>query len=173
LVAKLPNAKAVALCKVAYREHYRSRNVLVVEDNVDDVKLLQVAAETAPEGVSFHVVRDGEQAMAFLNGEGQYADRHAHPFPDLVLLDISLPGVSGFEVLAWIRQHREFGRLKVFVWTDAGDPATLEKARKAGADRFVPKSMSFVRGGMAGLVLGISQAIVAAGEAQNVTAASR
>ena len=68
--------------------------------------------------------------------------------------------MNGFEVLAWIRQQPELNALKVFVWTDAGDPATLDRAIKAGANRFVPKSVSFVRGGLAGLVRGISQAIL-------------
>jgi CheY-like chemotaxis protein len=143
---------------------YFVQNVLVVEDNGDDADLLRVAAEKAPEAVSFHVVTDGEQALAYLRGEGQYADRHAHPFPDLVLLDISLPGMNGIEVLSWIRQHSEFGRLKVFVWTDSGDPGTLDRALKAGANRFVPKSVAFVRGGLTGLVRGMSQAILDSAE---------
>ena len=84
--------------------------------------------------------------------------------PDLVLLDLSLPGLNGFDVLGWIRQHPELKALKVFVWTDAGDPATLERATKMGANRFVPKSVAFVRGGLAGLVHGISQAILDASE---------
>jgi CheY-like chemotaxis protein len=135
-----------------------------VEDNGDDADLLRIAAETAPEVVSFHIVQDGETALAYLKGEGQYADRQAHPLPDLVLLDITLPGMNGFDVLAWIRQHPVFGTLKVFVWTDSGDPATLDRAIKAGVNRFVPKSALFVRGGLAGLVRGISQAILASPE---------
>ena len=143
---------------------YSTQNVLVVEDNVDDADLLRIAAETAPEAVSFHIVQDGETGLAYLKGEGQYADRHAHPLPDLVLLDITLPGMNGLDVLAWIRNHPDFGTLKVFVWTDSGDPAMLERAIKAGANRFVPKSASFVRGGLAGLVRGISQAIAGISE---------
>jgi CheY-like chemotaxis protein len=140
------------------------RNVLVVEDNVDDVELLRLAAKAAPDAVAFHVVGDGEQALAYLNGEGQFADRQAHPLPDLVLLDISLPRMNGFEVLAWIRAHSEFSALQVFVWTDSGDRETLDRAIKAGANRFVPKSVSFVRGGLAGLVRGISEAILRSAE---------
>jgi CheY-like chemotaxis protein len=138
---------------------YFVQNVLVVEDNGDDVELLRIAAEAAPEAVSFHIVPDGEAALDYFKGQGQYADRHAHPLPDLVLLDITLPGMNGLEVLSWIRKHPEFGSLQVFVWTDSGDPAMLERATKAGANRFVPKSVAFVRGGLAGLVRGISQAI--------------
>jgi len=145
-------------------KRYLTQNVLVVEDDNDEAELLRVAADKAPEAVSFHIVGDGETALAYLQGKGQYADRHAHPFPDLVLLDISLPGMSGFDVLAWIRQHPELSTLKVFVWTDSGDPLTLERAIKSGADRFVPKSVSFVRGGLTGLVRSMSQAIRSAHE---------
>ena len=149
----------MALWVVSAREQNGSKNVLVVEDSADDVELLLIAARTAPDAVSFHIVRDGEQAAAYLKGEGQFADRKAHPFPNLVLLDLSLPGMDGFEVLSWIRQHPELNSMKVFVWTDSGDPGALDRAIRAGANRFVPKSVSFVRGGLAGLVRGIAQAI--------------
>lgn len=142
------------------RARYTPRNVLVVEDNADDVELLKLAAEAAPDTVCFHIVGDGEQALAYLKGESQFADRHAHPFPDLILLDISLPGIDGFEVLGWIRARPEFSALPVFVWTDSGDRETLDRATRAGANRFVPKAVSFVRGGLAGLVRGISEAIL-------------
>ena len=133
--------------------------MLVVEDSADDVELLLRAADKAPEAVSFRIVGDGETAVAYLGGEGQYGDRNAHPLPDLVLLDLGLPGMDGFAVLGWIRQHPKFSALRVFVWTDSGDPGTLDRALRIGANRFVPKSVSFVRGGLAGLVRAIAEAI--------------
>jgi CheY-like chemotaxis protein len=140
----------------------------VVEDNADDAELLQIAARTAPDAVSFHIVRDGKEAVGYLQGEGQFGDRQAHPFPDLVLLDISLPGMDGFEVLAWIRAHPEFKALQVFVWTDSGDRETLDRAARAGANRFVPKSVAFVRGGLVGLVRSISESIVGSVEKEGL-----
>jgi CheY-like chemotaxis protein len=163
---QLPNCGDVSQYGVSAKVREGSQIVLVVEDNADDLELLRIAAKSAPEAVSFHIVLDGEQATAYLKGEGEFADRHAHPFPHLVLLDLSLPGMNGFEVLAWIRSHPELSTLRVFVWTDSGDPVTLERAIKAGANRFVPKSVAFVRGGLAGLVRGISQAILEATEAE-------
>ncbi len=136
------------------------KTVLVVEDNADDAELLRLAAQKGGRGLAFHFVPDGEQAIAYLKGEGQFADRRAHPFPELVLLDLWLPGKDGFEVLAWVRQHPELKGLKVFVWTDAGQPQILDRATRAGADRFVPKSLVFVRGGLAGLMGGILQALM-------------
>ena len=165
---QLRERKVVASYDVFAEGRYVSQTVLVVEDNPDDVELLQVAAGAAPDAVSFHIVQDGEQAVAYLKGEGQFADRQAHPLPELVLLDLSLPGMDGFAVLSWIRQHPEFSELKVFVWTDSGDPGALDRAIQAGANRFVPKSVSFVRGGLAGLVRGISQAIPRSAEEERV-----
>ena len=143
-----------------------------MEDNPDDTDLLRIAAKSAPGAVSFHIVENGESALLYLEGQGEYADRHSHPFPDLVLLDLSLPGMSGFEVLTRIRQHPQFGTLKVFVWTDSGDPTALERALKAGANRFVPKSISFVRGGLAGLVREMSKAILSCPEMHNASGQS-
>ena len=142
----------------------RLKTVLVVEDNADDAALLRLAAEKGGGDLSLHFVPGGEQAIAYLKGEGQFADRGAHPFPDLVLLDLWLTGMNGFEVLAWVRQQPELKSLKVFVWTDAGQRDILERATQAGADRFVPKSLVFVRGGLEGLIGGISQALIGSGE---------
>jgi CheY-like chemotaxis protein len=151
-------------------ERDKRKKVLVVEDNSDDVELLQIAARAAPDAVSFHIVGDAEQGQAYLKGEGQYADRKAHPFPDLILLDLGLPGMNGFDLLAWIRAHPEFNALTVFVWTDSGDRGTLDRAAKAGANRFVPKSVAFVRGGLAGLVRAISEAIPKPAEKDGLSA---
>jgi len=150
----------------------RLRTVLVVEDNKDDVCLLERATRQVRTALAFHSVPSGEEAIAYLNGEGQYADRKAHPLPDLVLLDIGLPGMSGLEVLSWIRSQPQLRELKVFVWTDAGEPELLERATQAGANRFVPKSVAFVRGGLAGLISGIAQAIAGPAESRGSSAAT-
>jgi CheY-like chemotaxis protein len=135
------------------------RVVLVVEDNPRDAGILQYAADKAPAGLAFYFVTSGEEAIAYLEGEGAFANRQAHPLPDLVLLDLGLPGISGFEVLSWIRHHPLLNGLKVFVWTDAGEPEVIERAAWAGANTFVPKSVAFVRGGLTGLMGDIAQAL--------------
>jgi CheY-like chemotaxis protein len=137
----------------------RLKIVLVVEDSADDVRLLERASRQVPGGLAFHSVPSGEEAIAYLKGEGPFADRKAHPIPDLVLLDVGLPGMDGFDVLTWIRTQPELKDLKVFVWTDAGQPEVLHRATQAGANRLVPKSVAFIRGGLVGLISGIAQAI--------------
>ena len=130
------------------------RSILVVDDTPANLQLL-----------SDMLKEKGYKIRPAPNGELALRAARITP-PDLVLLDITLPSMNGLDLLAWIRQHPDFSTLKVFVWTDSGDPAVLERALKAGANRFVPKSASFVRGGLAGLVRGISKAILNPAEKQ-------
>jgi len=116
------------------------KTVLVAEDDPNDVRLLELAAQQfSAEEIKFQVVRDGEEAVAYLSGEGAYADRQTHPLPDLVLLDVRMPKLDGFQVLQWIRGRSDLTRLKVFVWADSQFHSDVQQAVKSGADRVIPK----------------------------------
>ncbi len=117
--------------------------VLVVEDNPNDAALVRTAAGRACPDIGFRFLTDGLQALAYLAGDGDFADRRAHPFPDVVLLDVRLPGLDGFEVLEHIRLFRHCSRLKVLLWSDAFDPCVAPLAKAAGAHDFVPKPSTF------------------------------
>ena len=78
-------------------------NILLAEDNQDDATLFRRALDKANVPVNLQIVSDGEQAIAYLKGESQYADRATHPIPDFLLLDLNMPRKNGFEVLEWIR----------------------------------------------------------------------
>ncbi|MEQ1945563.1 MAG: response regulator [Bryobacteraceae bacterium] len=83
--------------------------ILVVEDNRADVKLLRCALETTGDWkVDLTVVGDGDKAVAYLEQSGAYGDRIR---PDLVILDLNLPKRTGPEILRWIRTHSELYRL--------------------------------------------------------------
>ena len=117
----------------------QQKTVLVVEDSEDDLFLIQKAVEKAKCDLSFRYVRDGEEAIAYLQGAAPYGDRGAHPFPAVVLLDLGMPKVDGFEVLGWIRSTRLCEDVEVFVVTGHDDPAKLERAKQAGADKIISK----------------------------------
>ena len=91
----------------------RSVTILLVEDEPNDAVLAQIALQRIIPGVSLPVVSDGIQAVEYLKGTGPYADRSLYPFPDVVLLDLKLPLLDGFEVLRWIRQQPELKFLPV------------------------------------------------------------
>jgi CheY-like chemotaxis protein len=135
-----------------------SKAVLVVEDNADDVALLEIAARKASGGVLFHFARDGAEALAYLRGEGGFADREQFPIPELVLLDLRLPEIDGFAVLKWIRNHPKLKHLKVFVWSGVEPVEQREQAKQAGADMFIPKPLHL--DGLIELVGGIARTLM-------------
>ena len=80
--------------------------ILLVEDNDDDVFFLRRAVTRSGVNCALQIVRDGQQALDYLQGNGLYADRDKYPLPVLVFLDLKLPYIHGFEVLVWIRSNR-------------------------------------------------------------------
>ncbi len=119
------------------------RLILHVEDDVHDVKLVELAFER--EGLDFPVQRlsTGREAIAYLKGEGKYGDRHKHPIPALVLLDLKLPYLMGLEVLAWIRGHPQLRRLLVFMLSSSYLPQDIASAYDLHANAFLVKPGSF------------------------------
>jgi CheY-like chemotaxis protein len=114
-------------------------NILLAEDNEDDVLLLRMAFKKAGATSRLHVAQDGEEALAYLKGEGAYADRLEFPFPDLVLLDLNMPRVNGFEVLTWVRQQPVYGRLVIHVLSASGRDLDVQGAYDLRANSFVVK----------------------------------
>jgi len=119
------------------------RLILLVEDREDDIALVRKAFDQALLTNPLKVLRDGEEAIAYLAGEGQYADRREHPLPWLVLLDLKMPRVDGFEVLKWIRGHAELKSLVVIVLTVSDQVRDVNRAYALGANSFMVKPSDF------------------------------
>jgi len=117
--------------------------ILLAEDDDADVLLLCRAFAKAGVTNPLQVVSDGEQAVAYLAGQGGYADRERHPLPALVLLDIKLPRRSGLDVLAWMREQPGLRRIPVIVLTSSEQPADISCAYDAGAHAFHIKPVGF------------------------------
>jgi CheY-like chemotaxis protein len=117
-------------------------SVLYVEDEGDDAFFMQAAFKRTGLSESLYVVSDGCQALAYLAGEGPYTDRARHPLPGLVLLDLNLPLISGFDVLAWIRQQPQFQATPVVIFSSSGRPEDKERATQLGASQYVQKPAS-------------------------------
>ena len=117
--------------------------ILVVEDREDDILLIRKAFERASVPNPVHLVRSGEEAIAYLSGEGKYSNRAEYPLPVLVLLDLKMPRMDGFEVLTWIRRHEGIRALPVVVLTSSSQMADVNRAYKLGANSFFVKELDF------------------------------
>ena len=117
--------------------------ILLVEDNEDDVFMIRHALRNAHVTNPLQVTRDGEAAIAYLKGEGKFTNRARYPSPALVLLDLKMPKLDGFEVLRWIRQQPTFNLLRVVVLTNSSDMREASAAYALGANSFLVKPIDF------------------------------
>jgi CheY-like chemotaxis protein len=107
--------------------------VLVADDDSNDVFFVRRAFEKAGFTFSIKDVSDGELVIEYLRGAEPYSDRSLHPVPALMLLDLKMPKVNGFEVLEWLQAQQGFEAMKVVVLSSSGLPADVEKAKRLGA----------------------------------------
>ncbi len=117
--------------------------ILLVEDDANDVWLIQRAFQKAGFRNNLKIVRDGEQATRYLGGQGQYADREKFPIPFLILLDLKMPGMDGFEVLEWVRRDPTLKRLLVVVLTSSNLQTDVDRAYEMGANSYLVKPVEF------------------------------
>ena len=117
--------------------------VLLVEDNPNDVLLIRRAFNKAAVPNPLNVVGDGEKAIDYLAGAGQYADRSTYPLPLFILLDLKLPRKSGHEVVDWLRAQPVLRRIPVIVLTSSSIPADLERSYDAGVNSYLVKPVDF------------------------------
>ncbi len=119
--------------------------VLYVEDEDNDVLLMRLGFERAGIADRLVVVTDGQAAIDYLAGTGRYANREQHPLPCVVLLDLKLPGRSGFEVLRWMRERPQLKTLPVAIVTSSGHERDLEQAQAIGVEDYLIKKANLAQ----------------------------
>lgn len=118
-------------------------HILLVEDNRMDVELTLDAFKEARLGNTVHVARNGQEALDYLFARGEYADRKKYPLPDLVLLDLKLPGIDGHEVLRQIKGMLGIKRLPVIILTSSEEEGDRALSYDSGANSYLVKPVSF------------------------------
>src|SRR5436190_4286477 len=104
-------------------------NILLVEDEPNDVFLIERAFRKCDFHNILSTVGDGEQAIAYLEGAREFADRQKYPVPSIMLLDLKLPKRTGLEVLAWLRGRDDsLRRLPVVVLTSSKQSSDVNRA---------------------------------------------
>lgn len=118
-------------------------SILLVDDDQNDVLLVQRAIQKA--GLSYALIhrKDGEEAIDYLSGKPPYSDRSKHPLPTLVLLDIKMPKMTGFDVLTWLQHRPELARIPVVILTASVREEDQVEAKKLGAVGYRTKPVDF------------------------------
>jgi len=117
--------------------------ILLVEDNPDDVALTLRAFKKHKVKNNVIVVEDGEEALDYLFCKGKFAKRSRDDFPSVVLLDIKLPKVDGFEVLKEIRTNEATKLLPVVILTSSKEEQDIIKGYSLGANSYIRKPVDF------------------------------
>lgn len=119
--------------------------VLLVEDNPDDEMLTLLAFQECRLANPIEVVRDGVEAIEFLEGTGQYAGRDTSRLPQVVLLDLNLPRKSGLQVLEWMRGREETRSVPVVMLTTSNQERDLLESYRLGVNSYVRKPVDFLQ----------------------------
>ena len=113
--------------------------ILIAEDEETEVLLFELALKAAGLAYRLIVVRDGQEAIDYLAGQPPYQDRQAHPLPDLLMLDLKMPRMTGFDVLGWLTSQPQLRQIPALVLSSSSYPEDIQKAAQLGAREYYIK----------------------------------
>ena len=116
--------------------------ILVADDDAQDTMLVKMAVQRASLNLQLASVQDGEEAINYILGKAHFADRRTHPFPKMVLLDLKMPRLSGFDVLDFIRAQPGLRQLPIVIFSSSDDPKDIQRAYDGGANSYLCKPHS-------------------------------
>ncbi|MBV6626124.1 MAG: response regulator [Rivularia sp. (in: Bacteria)] len=121
----------------------KESTILLVEDDSNDVLFIQRAMKRSQLNNPLQVVRDGDEAVAYLAGKEKYGNRNAYPLPSIILLDLKLPRRSGLEVLEWLRQQPVIKRIPVVILTSSKEHIDVNRAYDIGVNSYLLKPVNY------------------------------
>jgi len=116
--------------------------ILLVEDGVNDIYFVRPATQAGGAGHRVCGVNNGEEAIAYLKGEGRFADREKYPLPNVVLTDLKMPGMGGFEILHWLRSNPRYAVIPTLVYSNSHLESDVQEAYRLGANSYIAKPTS-------------------------------
>jgi CheY-like chemotaxis protein len=118
---------------------FANGTIALIQNNGEDILLLKDAFRKQCPSWHLEVLTDAEECVAYLAGEGKYQDRGRYPVPSAIVSDLDLSGMSGFGVLAWLRERPELVTIPVFVLAASRQPRDIQRAYALGARSYVVK----------------------------------
>ena len=117
----------------------KTDTILLVEDSEDDIFFFLHTAKKSRITNPVQVVKDGQEAIDYLKGDGRFSDRTQYPLPSLILLDLNLPLRQGLSILRWIREQPAFELIIVLVLTSSSSEKDIHEAYQLGANSYLLK----------------------------------
>jgi CheY-like chemotaxis protein len=120
-----------------------TQTILIAEDDENDRLLINRAFQKVGQTEPLQFVENGQTAIDYLSGSGDYSDRAKYPFPSVVMLDLKMPLKNGFEVLQWIRNQPRYKKMVVVLFTSSNQPSDIETAYELGVNSYLVKPLNF------------------------------
>jgi CheY-like chemotaxis protein len=114
-------------------------DMLFVDDEASDAQLFGRAVRKSGLDIRLKVLTSGAQAIDYLQAKGSYADRSLHPFPDVIVLDLKMPGLNGFDFLAWRKVSALFQSIPVVIFSALGSESDVKRVFELGANKHLLK----------------------------------
>ena len=118
-------------------------HILLVDDDHTDLALFGLAVDKTDLNVWLQTLTAGQEAINYLEAKGPYADRILHPLPDVIVVDLKMPGVSGFDLLAWRKASRVFSSIPIVILSSSKNPAEIRRGLEMGANKHIVKPEDF------------------------------
>jgi len=126
----------------------RGLTMLLAEDNENDFALfghaLEHSGRLANLSIKLKRVHDGAEAISYLAAQGKFADRVTIPFPDIVVLDLKMPRLTGLDVLAWLKGHEEYRRIPKILLSGSCEQSDIDEAYRLGVNTYFQKPVGLV-----------------------------
>lgn len=120
----------------------KTADILLIDDNKSDVMLMQEAAKNVLVNSNIHCLHSVDEAIDFLNKNGEYKDK---PRPDLILLDLNMPNLNGHDFLKIIKKDDRFSHIPVIVLTTSSRPEDIAESYRLHANCFIVKPVNFIK----------------------------
>lgn len=117
--------------------------ILIVDDDENDIFFAKRAFTEINVHCTFHVLKNGQEAVDYLSGHGPYADRAKFPLPMMILMDLKMPIMDGFQVLEWLRKRPGIKVIPTLVFSSSDVPSDITRAYELGANSFMTKSVTY------------------------------
>ena len=117
----------------------RDLTILIAEDSADYAMFMKLALRETTQPHSAHFVENGEEVVSYLEARGKHSDRKVFPFPAILLLDLKMPGMDGFDVLRWMQENPAYRVIPTIVLSSSSLETDVKQAYALGANAYLGK----------------------------------